>query len=60
MPVHDGSQVLADVAAALAATDVGVASVAIRRPSLDDVFLTLTGQRLPTEGADPVEIGGEQ
>jgi ABC-2 type transport system ATP-binding protein len=59
MPVHDGPQVLADVAAALAATDVPVAGVAIRRPSLDDVFLTLTGQRLPAEGADPVEIGGE-
>jgi hypothetical protein len=38
---------------------VGVAGVAIRRPSLDEVFLTLTGQRQPTDGIDPVEIGGE-
>jgi hypothetical protein len=37
----------------------GVAGVAIRRPSLDEVFLTLTGQRQPTEGIDSVEIGGE-
>jgi ABC-2 type transport system ATP-binding protein len=60
MPVHDGPQVLADVAAALAATGVGVAGVAIRRRSLDDVFLALTGQRLSAEGADRVEIGGVQ
>jgi ABC-2 type transport system ATP-binding protein len=59
LPVHDGPQLLAEVAAALAATGVGVAGVAIRRPSLDEVFLTLTGQRLPTEGIDSVEIGGE-
>ncbi|HEU4541926.1 MAG TPA: ATP-binding cassette domain-containing protein [Jiangellaceae bacterium] len=60
VPVHNGPQVLADLAVALAATGVGVASVAIRRPSLDDVFLTLTGQPLPSEDADAVEIGGEQ
>jgi ABC-2 type transport system ATP-binding protein len=59
LPVHDGPQLLAEVAAALAATGVGVAGVAIRRPSLDEVFLTLTGQRQPTEGIDSVEIGGE-
>jgi hypothetical protein len=33
--------------------------VAIRRPSLDEVFLTLTGQRLPADGTDSVEVGGE-
>jgi ABC-2 type transport system ATP-binding protein len=59
LPVHDGPQLLAEVAAALAAMGVGVAGVAIRRPSLDEVFLTLTGQRQPTDGIDPVEIGGE-
>jgi ABC-2 type transport system ATP-binding protein len=59
LPVHDGPQLLAEVAAALAATGTGVVGVAIRRPSLDEVFLTLTGQRQPTDGIDPVEIGGE-
>jgi ABC-2 type transport system ATP-binding protein len=59
LPVHDGPQLLADVATALAAMGGGVAGVAIRRPSLDEVFLTLTGQRQPTEGIDSVEIGGE-
>ena len=59
LPVHAGPKLLAEVAAALAATGTGVAGVAIRRPSLDEVFLTLTGQRLPTEGIDSVEIGGE-
>jgi ABC-2 type transport system ATP-binding protein len=59
VPVHDGPQVLAEVAAALAASGVGVTGVAIRRPSLDEVFLTLTGQRLPADGTDSVEVGGE-
>ena len=59
LPVHDGPQLLADVATALAAMGGGVAGVAIRRPSLDEVFLTLTGQRQPTDGIDSVDIGGE-
>jgi ABC-2 type transport system ATP-binding protein len=59
LPVHAGPKLLAEVAAALAATGVGVAGVAIRRPSLDEVFLTLTGQRQPTDGIESVEIGGE-
>jgi ABC-2 type transport system ATP-binding protein len=59
LPVHAGPKLLAEVAAALAAMGVGVAGVAIRRPSLDEVFLTLTGQRQPTDGIESVEIGGE-
>ena len=59
LPVHNGPRLLSEVAAALAETGMGVAGVAIRRPSLDEVFLTLTGQRLPADGIDPVEIGGE-
>jgi daunorubicin resistance ABC transporter ATP-binding subunit len=44
IPVVNGPAVLADVAARLAGTDVRISDLALRRPSLDDVFLALTGQ----------------
>ena len=44
LPVADGPTVLADVAARLAAAGLGITSLALRRPTLDDVFLALTGQ----------------
>ena len=42
-PVAGGSSVLIDAVRALDARNVGVADIALRRPTLDDVFLTLTG-----------------
>jgi ABC-type multidrug transport system ATPase subunit len=44
IPVVDGPAILHEVAARLAATTARVSDLALRRPSLDDVFLTLTGQ----------------
>jgi ABC-2 type transport system ATP-binding protein len=44
IPVADGPAVLADMAGRLASNGLRVLDVAIRRPSLDDVFFTLTGQ----------------
>jgi ABC-2 type transport system ATP-binding protein len=41
--VTDGSKVLADIIRALDAASVSIESVAVREPSLDDVFLELTG-----------------
>ena len=38
-----GSQLLLDVVRRLDTTGIGVAGLAVRRPSLDDVFLALTG-----------------
>jgi ABC-2 type transport system ATP-binding protein len=52
-----GSQVLVDALRELDAEGVAVLDVAVRRPTLDDVFLTLTGR--PAESADqpePVEV----
>jgi ABC-2 type transport system ATP-binding protein len=44
LPVADGAAILPEVAARLAARDLRVADLALRRPTLDDVFLALTGQ----------------
>jgi len=44
VPLHDGSG--ADVAAAIGALALPVAEINNRRPTLDDVYLRLTGERL--------------
>jgi daunorubicin resistance ABC transporter ATP-binding subunit len=51
IPIADGPGVLPEVAARLAAGGLQVADLALRRPSLDDVFLTLTGPDQPTAAA---------
>ncbi|MFI9405604.1 ATP-binding cassette domain-containing protein [Nocardia sp. NPDC052316] len=43
VPVADGSQALVTAIGQLAEHDVRINDVGLRRPSLDDVFLTLTG-----------------
>jgi ABC-2 type transport system ATP-binding protein len=43
MPVTGGTEVLAEALRRLAGTSVQVLDVGLRRPDLDDVFLTLTG-----------------
>ena len=42
-PVAGGSSVLIDAVRALDARNVSVADIAVRRPTLDDVFLAMTG-----------------
>ena len=44
LPVTDGPGILPDVAARLAAAGLRVSDLALRRPTLDDAFLALTGQ----------------
>ncbi len=43
MPVSGGASVLADALRLLDAEEIAVDDVGLRRPTLDDVFLTLTG-----------------
>lgn len=49
-PVTDGVAALTEVARALQDAGLDVADIGLRRPTLDEVFLRLTGHR--TEGAD--------
>jgi ABC-2 type transport system ATP-binding protein len=55
LPVTNGSQLLAAVVRDLDAAQISVADLALRRPTLDDVFLTLTG-RAAEETAEPNEL----
>ena len=49
LPVTGGSSSLIDVIRRLDANKVEIADVALRRPTLDDVFLTLTGHAAEDE-----------
>jgi daunorubicin resistance ABC transporter ATP-binding subunit len=44
LPVADGAGVLPELTGRLAAAGLGVSALALRRPTLDEVFLTLTGK----------------
>jgi daunorubicin resistance ABC transporter ATP-binding subunit len=52
IPVANGAAILPDVAARLAEADLRVSDLAVRRPSLDDVFLALTGQAAAPSTSD--------
>jgi ABC-2 type transport system ATP-binding protein len=54
--VENGPAVAVEVLRALDAAQVTLAGLALREPSLDDVFLSLTGHK--TEEEDPEDPGG--
>jgi ABC-2 type transport system ATP-binding protein len=49
LTVNDGPKVGADVLRMLDAAEIPIAGLALREPSLDDVFLTLTGHKTTIE-----------
>jgi ABC-2 type transport system ATP-binding protein len=55
VPVSGGASVLADALRRLDGEQIEVDDVGLRRPTLDDVFLTLTGHT--TESAEPEGAG---
>jgi len=53
LPAPDGPATLAEVLRRLETADVVLSDVGLRRPSLDDVFLALTGHAsAPSEPSD--------
>jgi ABC-2 type transport system ATP-binding protein len=60
MPVTGGTETLAEALRRLSATSVEVLDVGLRRPDLDDVFLTLTGHAAEDDpsAADPIGPDG--
>ncbi|HEV7825385.1 MAG TPA: ATP-binding cassette domain-containing protein [Mycobacteriales bacterium] len=57
LPVRRGAGVLPDVVRELDAAGVAIADLAVRRPTLDDVFLTLTGHAAEEPAADDETVG---
>jgi hypothetical protein len=52
---HDGVAMMSEASRALQETGIAVSDLALRRPTLDDVFLTLTGR--PPEDEAPAAQG---
>jgi ABC-2 type transport system ATP-binding protein len=52
---HDGARVLVDVLRSLTAEGMEPVSLVVRQPSLDDVFLTLTGHHAEEKAEDRPE-----
>jgi ABC-2 type transport system ATP-binding protein len=48
---HDGAATVSPVAVALDGCDVRVRELTLRTPTLDDVFLELTGNRIANDGS---------
>jgi ABC-2 type transport system ATP-binding protein len=55
VPVAAGRAAIADAVRAVDVVDVEIDDIGLRRPTLDEVFLTLTGQPIDTaaDGDDP-------
>ena len=57
-PAEDGLEMIEDAASALRRAGIGVSDLGLRRPTLDDVFLQLTGAPPSENGAGPATNGG--
>lgn len=55
VPVSGGSTILVDAVRILDGEHIQVTDIALRRPTLDDVFLSLTGHAAESEFADPLK-----
>src|SRR5437588_3125499 len=53
---RDGLELIADAAAQLRSAGIGVSDLGLRRPTLDDVFLQLTGLPPSEDGAGPPPV----
>ncbi|WP_067903372.1 daunorubicin/doxorubicin resistance ABC transporter ATP-binding protein DrrA [Nocardia vaccinii] len=56
IPAPDGHRTLAEVLRRIDATGLDVVDIALRRPSLDEVFLQLTGHPATEVAAEPAEV----
>jgi ABC-2 type transport system ATP-binding protein len=52
VPVHDGPHALAAIVSAAATEGIGLHDAGMRRPTLDDVFLQLTGHAAEIDEAE--------
>ena len=55
---EDGAATISPVAVALADADLPVMDIALRRPTLDDVFLDLTGRHIEVDDESGTATAG--
>ena len=55
--VDGGSSSLAEAVRRLDADNIEISDIALRQPTLDDVFLALTGKRVEGDGAEALSTG---
>ena len=55
--VDGGAGSLAETVRRLDAADIAISDIGLRQPTLDDVFLALTGQRVEGDGAEATPTG---
>lgn len=60
IPVSGGSTAIVDAVRRLDEQHISIADIALRRPTLDDVFLSLTGHVAETEGTDSSSKSGRR
>jgi ABC-2 type transport system ATP-binding protein len=60
MTVDNGPSVTADALRRIDGAGISLSGLALREPSLDDVFLNLTGHKAEDELADPATPGGRR
>ena len=59
LPVADGAGILPEVAGRLAAAGLAVSGLALRRPTLEEAFLALTGQPAASRAGTGPDGGSE-
>jgi ABC-2 type transport system ATP-binding protein len=57
VPVADGSQAIVQAVRLLDAEGIAIADLRLREPSLNDVFLAITGEQIEADDAEPVPAG---
>jgi ABC-2 type transport system ATP-binding protein len=60
MPVTGGAAVLTEAVRRMDAADIVLDDVALRRPTLDDVFLSLTGHATEQTGGSPTDTHDQE
>jgi hypothetical protein len=55
----EGSRVLIDVLRSLEEDDLAPATLAVREPSMDDVFIALAGHRAQSDGAAAADASAD-
>jgi ABC-2 type transport system ATP-binding protein len=61
LPIAEGASMLAEVVRRLDGAGIAIADLALRRPTMDDVFLALTGRAAEAaDGEAPDEPGGRR